>query len=188
MACIPGAMASNGHMTVTAREVRLGQVWWGYKEIIATWCTIKFLNIFRIVSTFLRPLSYIHKCLLDKHFLDKLLLHKIFLHKHLLHKRLMDKLFLDKHPRHKNFLTQMSLTHIDSGHVKLDTNVSDRNFLTHVVLTVMWYSHLDNCTCTSKFLPQIISWTNLEITFSKNWISSWNGNLKTCLTKTGFLR
>ena len=41
-------------------------------------------------------------------------------------------------------------------------------------------------TCTSKFLPQIISWTNLEITFSKNWISSWNGNLKTCLTKTGF--
>ena len=34
----------------------------------------------------------------------------------------------------------MSLTQKNPGQVKLGTNVSDRNFLTHVVLTVMWYS------------------------------------------------
>ena len=36
----------------------------------------------------------------------------------------------------------MSLTQKNPGQVKLDTNVSDRNFLTHVVLTVVWYSQL----------------------------------------------
>ena len=99
-----------------------------------------FFNFCRIVTTFLRLLSNIHKCLMDKHFLHKSLLHKLFLHKRLLDKLLLDKLFLDKYYRHKNFLTEISLTHIDSGHVKLDTNVSDRNFMTHLVLTVLWYS------------------------------------------------
>ena len=105
-----------------------------------------FFNFCRIVTTFLRLLSNIHKCLMDKHFLHKSLLHKLFLHKRLLDKLLLDKLFLDKYYRHKNFLTEISLTHIDSGHVKLDTNVSDRNFLTHLVLTVLWYSLLMSYT------------------------------------------
>ena len=114
-----------------------------------------FFNFCRIVTTFLRLLSNIHKCLMDKHFLHKSLLHKLFLHKRLLDKLLLDKLFLDKYYRHKNFLTEISLTHIDSGHVKLDTNVSDRNFLTHLVLTVLWYSHLGDLTRPLEDLKMI---------------------------------
>ena len=53
----------------------------------------------------------------------------------------MDRNFLDIFFLDRNFLTEFSLTKMDSEQVIFDTNVYDTDFLTQNVLTVMWYSH-----------------------------------------------